>query len=963
MINAPPEEPRDASDAKDAGGVGIADEAATPHAPGTIAEALRQPASPTVQATLERSVADMEAENAGLVGVHHLILAALHVGLTEQGSERIAGQAMFAAAFTSAVQAAVDTDTFIAKVVARPFVRVEAPKLSPMAGAALAEARLLSRLSSGENFVTARHLITALTFPLRQDLRAAVRRVWRRRWNIDVEVLRPALASALEAEFAMRAQQGRHDDRRAWSTVLGTRRDTPAFTADSPTPPPTDPLGYAEEARRLAELACLRANDPPMAVALFGDWGSGKSTFMRRMQSAVEDIGKVWRDEANSPFCTRVAQVRFNAWTYADGDLWASLAAEIFRQLKGEIARLADGAEPEKKYRALLDRVALRLGAAEDGSREMLGELARINRDLAAKREELARVERRAEEIASAPASERLRARAEELIRSNPTAVTGALATLGLLTDGSRREADMLIGVAREAVGASGRLHLLGRMALGLVRSPWWWGVVAVGAAAGYALQPSLSTLGALAAAVLPLWQRAKPVIDAAAAFEREEAAERASLAARRTELEAEIAALRRERAAKEEAQTREAAFLARYAGARSGESPAALLRFFLEEDVALSEYEKRLGMVSRLRESFETLEALLADQHRTGNTALPAIDRIILYVDDLDRCQPEQVVPVLQALALMLQLKIFVAVVAVDARWLSAALRIHYKDLIAAEAMTGPEQFLEKIFQIPFWLPPMRATDVNRFGAFVSHLVPEAVAQSQSTGEVRSEQQTMGVLILDADGKSLAVTVDPDELAQPGDTDPAALSSKADTIDRVSLTELERDVLAAMAALAGGTPRAVKRFVNLYRLIRASRQGADLASFLGEEGKDRPFALLAFALAWQSGGDARLTPPFIAAGPEFDADQRLGGLRKAKVHEVFFGRLSQTDAGLRESFEKEDTEGKMRMQREDETRTFGSVPVGRALNALVQAFGREPTMADLAPFWIEATRLSFRRP
>jgi hypothetical protein len=41
---------------------------------------------------------------------------------------------------------------------------------------------------------------------------------------------------------------------------------------------------------------------------------------------------------------------------------------------------------------------------------------------------------------------------------------------------------------------------------------------------------------------------------------------------------------------------------------------------------------------------------------------ALPAIDRIVLYVDDLDRCPPPRVVEVLEAVHLLLAGRLFVA-------------------------------------------------------------------------------------------------------------------------------------------------------------------------------------------------------------------------------------------------------------------------------------------------------------
>lgn len=822
----------------------------------SISEALRLDTSSSVAEMLRCAA----SHGPGVVGLKELIAAALRVGAIEH-SGTPGPQRQFAAAFAEAVASATG------KPVERPppdrdVGRPEPdPPLSPAARAAIHAARLFARLAGGEDFIAARHLVTALTFPLSPELRAALRRVWRRNWSIDVEVLRPELAAAMEHEIADRAGQGRTEDRAAWQSLFGTRRDAPAFATDAPRPARIDPLGYAEEAWRLAELACLTANEPPMAVALFGDRGAGKSTFMNRMQAAVENIGRTWRGDAQSPFCTRVAQVRFNAWTFADGDLWASLAAEIFRQLKGEIARLSGEAAAPAQYRALLDRVAMRFGAAEEKGRESLGELARINRAITAKRDELDRVDRRGAEIASAPASERLQERAGRLLQENPEAVADALATLGELPREAEGRLKTVVGEARQAVSMAGKAKLVGRLAWQLVQRPRGWLLLAIGALLLWRLPVVIGWVGFLAPLLAWSVKLAQPLLDAADAFEKAEAAERASLAARRTALEAEIATLRKQRTAMEQSQSREAAFLARYAGAAGGERPAALLKYFLEQDSSLSEYEKRLGMVARLRESFETLEALLADQARTGSNALPAIDRIVLYVDDLDRCQPAQVVPVLQALALMLQLKLFVAVVAVDARWLSAALRIHYRELIMQGAMAGPEQFLEKIFQIPFWLPPMQGGEIDRYRAFVAHLVPEAVAEADRSGGKSGGQGRGGNGRGSTEGGDGAA-IDPDERPQPGDADPFALADRSDTIARVSLTAPELAVLSALAPLAGGTPRAVKRFVNLYRLMRASRSGAALDAWLGRASEPPAFAAVAFALACH----AALTPDELAA-------------------------------------------------------------------------------------------------
>lgn len=60
-------------------------------------------------------------------------------------------------------------------------------------------------------------------------------------------------------------------------------------------------------------------------------------------------------------------------------------------------------------------------------------------------------------------------------------------------------------------------------------------------------------------------------------------------------------------------------------------------------------------------------------------------IERIVLYIDDLDRCPAAKVVDVLQAVHLLLAYPLFVVVVGVDSRWLLQSLSAHYTELGSA--------------------------------------------------------------------------------------------------------------------------------------------------------------------------------------------------------------------------------------------------------------------------------------
>ncbi len=101
----------------------------------------------------------------------------------------------------------------------------------------------------------------------------------------------------------------------------------PPYRSDEATG--ADALDRSVEATALAGLITSVSARPPLAVGLFGDWGEGKSYFLHLLQTQVRAAAARGGPVAHE----HVRQVRFNAWHYAETDLWASLVAEIFRQL------------------------------------------------------------------------------------------------------------------------------------------------------------------------------------------------------------------------------------------------------------------------------------------------------------------------------------------------------------------------------------------------------------------------------------------------------------------------------------------------------------------------------------------------------------------------------------------------------------------------------------------------------
>jgi formylglycine-generating enzyme required for sulfatase activity len=99
----------------------------------------------------------------------------------------------------------------------------------------------------------------------------------------------------------------------------------------------------------------------------------------------------------------------------------------------------------------------------------------------------------------------------------------------------------------------------------------------------------------------------------------------------------------------------------------------------------------------------------------------LPAEDsRLVVFIDDLDRCLPEKAIEVLEAIKLFLDAERCVFVVGVERRVIEQGIRVKYRSLGFEAAkqdipITG-EEYLEKIIQIPFHLPPLESQNIEDF-------------------------------------------------------------------------------------------------------------------------------------------------------------------------------------------------------------------------------------------------------
>lgn len=128
-------------------------------------------------------------------------------------------------------------------------------------------------------------------------------------------------------------------------------------------------------------------------------------------------------------------------------------------------------------------------------------------------------------------------------------------------------------------------------------------------------------------------------------------------------------------------------------------------LKAFSRETV--EHHQAQLRSLEQFQDSFKrVLELTLAP----GQT-------FVLFVDDLDRCLPEKAIEVLEAIKLFLDVERCIFVLGVDPAVVEHAILVRYRAFTkAGVAPLSGRNYLEKIIQVPFHLPPIDESDVEDY-------------------------------------------------------------------------------------------------------------------------------------------------------------------------------------------------------------------------------------------------------
>ncbi|MBI5853481.1 MAG: hypothetical protein HZB39_20925 [Planctomycetes bacterium] len=750
----------------------------------------------------------------------------------------------------------------------------------------LDRARLLAGETSPGSSIAVRHLIASLM--LVPASKAAK--------DLETKLALPRLRRSTYQSIVARWV---NDEGERWRFhLIGERPPQIAKVVADDAESGTDELDVTRFARAFAAVIASRDLTPPLSIGVFGDWGSGKSFFMRLMRAQTDAVLKA--PEVAGQVVERIVPVKFNAWHYAESNLWASLVQEILEQLQAalssngddaaSLARLIDGLVLAQESRAAAET---RLTAAREEEKVCRTALATSEENAKDRTVALAAVEAR--DVIGYLKKELLDG--DRLAKVANFAETHLhLAGIGTIAAAARDDGAKYRQALAKVSAVAAKAQGVARWFLA-TRMPWkelaillLW-VVAAGAAVFAALRYFFGDSLAVASTVLlqllavakvgfekarlgaesietGLDQIAALQADfdqwlAAARVDRDielDKARAASLSAR-TALEAAESALAAARAEVERA-------------ARAVDEGTAIRRIsrLIQERIDGREYSKHLGIVSTIRKDFERLAKLLArsrsKQDRNAleavaaeikGTSLPVIDRIVLYVDDLDRCPADKVVAMLEAIHLLLAIDLFVVVVGVDIRWAAQSLLERYPNHLRpvsfGSAPDAPQHaesasaldYIEKIFQVPFWLPPMEAAASQEL---IRALVP--VEATSGTAPVLGDASKSNP----QDARPAGANDSPrQDGAADGETKPVAPTTRP-MLDPSALhiEAAEREFMLKLAGAMGKSPRRLKRFVNTYRILKASLDGTEAEEFVVEGGKSGAYRAAMAILAMLTG-------------------------------------------------------------------------------------------------------------
>lgn len=212
----------------------------------------------------------------------------------------------------------------------------------------------------------------------------------------------------------------------------------------------------------------------------------------------------------------------------------------------------------------------------------------------------------------------------------------------------------------------------------------------------------------------------------------------------------------------------------------------------FLRETLFSEDEEKKYTAVREFRKDFEKL----IEDSKQG--------KIVVLIDDLDRCLPRHIIDNLEAIKLFLNVPGTAFVIAADKYIVSNAIKSEYKEIIEAASEDRPnlgDSYMEKFIQLPYTIPTLSPKEVE---TYVTLLFCQSILNKESFDKVRNDfTEFVSINKFDRYGWTNIQTILKDNLPE----------NMGETIGFFSL----------FSRIIGNSlrwnPRLIKRFLNAYEI------------------------------------------------------------------------------------------------------------------------------------------------
>ena len=220
---------------------------------------------------------------------------------------------------------------------------------------------------------------------------------------------------------------------------------------------------------------------------------------------------------------------------------------------------------------------------------------------------------------------------------------------------------------------------------------------------------------------------------------------------------------------------------------------------------VAMPNYREQMGFQHRVKDDLQFVYTFLSNRLNTSSFDRAVTFRLVVYIDDLDRCSENKIMEILQAINLILADCEFFVFVGMDTDMIYRAINSSYKkdpnDRFA-------DSYLSKVIQISFFLPDSKtSTRVGYLSTLFSAASRLALASSAATNGNQTAPTAQNT-------DTAAVEELPYDLSQLLKIVPVQVKEAEDTPD-------ELQAFTDYCDFIDDNPREIKRLINIHRLIK----------------------------------------------------------------------------------------------------------------------------------------------